>query len=145
MGAVGRARNKGDRRSRARDGSGFVAFPWCVLDSPAYGCLSHTERSLLLEAARQYVGDNNGRLLLSAKYLRKRGWKSADVISRAKRALVEGGFLFQTVQGHRPNRASWYAVTWYPLDLIAGYDPGVEKMFRRGAYADGAPLKKREA
>jgi hypothetical protein len=119
-----------------RDSGGFVALPWRVLDSAAYARLSHPARALLLEVARQYVRDNNGRLLLSAKYLRKRGWKSADVISRAKRELLEGGFIFQTVQGHRPNKASWYAVTWHPLDRIPGYDAGADRLFRRSAYED---------
>jgi hypothetical protein len=100
-------------------------------------------RSLLWEVARQYVRDNNGRLLLSAKYLRKRGWKSADVIARAKRELLDGGFIFQTVQGHRPNKASWYAVTWHPLDRIPGYDAGAARLFGRSAYEDPAAAKRR--
>jgi hypothetical protein len=138
---MGNPRARGEKRSVGRDSGGFVALPWRVLDSVSYGRLSHPARSLLLEVARQYVRDNNGRLLLSAKYLRKRGWKSADVIARAKRELLEGGFIFQTVQGHRPNKASWYAVTWYTLDRIPGYDAGADKMFRRSAYDTGGPLK----
>jgi hypothetical protein len=54
-------------------------------------CLGHPARSLLLELARQFVRDNNGRLLASRAYLAKRGWKSADVIDRAKRELLEAG------------------------------------------------------
>ena len=54
--------------------------------------------SLFMEIARQFVGDNNGRLLASAAHLKKRG-NSADVISRAKRQLLAGGFIFETVQG----------------------------------------------
>lgn len=133
---MGSARSKGDRRSVGRDSGGFVALPWRVLDSAAYARLSHPARSLLLEVARQYVRDNNGRLLLSAKYLRKRGWKSADVIARAKRELLDGGFIFQTVQGHRPNKASWFAVTWHTLDRLPGYDAGADRLFRRSAYED---------
>lgn len=119
---------------------GFIALPWSVLDSPAYGCLSHPARALLLEIARQYVSDNNGRLLASRAYLLKRGWKSNDVISRALRQLIDGKFVHQTVQGHRPNKASWYAVTWYVLDKMKGYDEGANLLFRRGSYLDGAPL-----
>jgi hypothetical protein len=77
-----------------------------------------------MEFARQYVQDNNGRLLASSKHLSKRGWKSADVIQRAKRELIEGGFIYETVKGHRPNKASWYAITWQNLDKHAGYDAG---------------------
>jgi hypothetical protein len=136
--ANGRAgRTKGDR---GRDAGGFVALPWSVLDSPAYVLLSHPARSLLLELARQFVRDNNGRLLASRAFLAKRGWKSADVIDRAKRELLEAGFIVETVKGHRPNKASWFAVTWRLLDPHPGYDPGVSATFERGAYRKNAVL-----
>lgn len=122
------------RRDTSRDPGGFIALPWSVLDCPAYARLSHPARSLLIEFARQIGSDNNGRLLSSVSYLAKRGWNSGDVITRAKRELLEAGFIFETVKGHRPNRASWYAVTWRTLDKLAGYDVGAETCFERGAY-----------
>lgn len=134
-------RNKGRRRDAGRDAGGFVALPWSVLDCAAYARLSHPARSLLFEFARQFVRDNNGRLLASAAYLSKRGWKSADVITRAKRELVDAGFVFETVKGHRPNKASWFAVTWRALDRLPGYDIGAEQCFERGAFRKSEPLK----
>ena len=56
-------RNAGRKGDSGRDPGAFVALPWSVLDSPAYARLSHPARSLLLEVARQFVRDNNGRLL----------------------------------------------------------------------------------
>lgn len=109
-------------------------MPWSVLDCPAYARLSHPARSLLLEIARQIVRDNNGRLLASSAYLSKRGWNSTDVITRAKRELLASGFIHETVMGHRPNKASWYAVTWRSLDKMPGYDAGASQTFERGAY-----------
>jgi len=94
-----------------------------------------------MEFARQFVRDNNGRLLASSAYLMKRGWKSVDVITRAKRELLEAGFIFETVKGQRPNKASWYAVTWRALDNCAGYDPSTKGAFERGAYLKSTPLK----
>jgi hypothetical protein len=117
-----------------RDSGGFVALPWSVLDSPAFAALSHPAKALLLEFARQYVRDNNGRLLASMRHLLKRGWRSADVVTRAKRELIEAGFVHETVKGRRPNRASWYAVTWYSLDPHRDYDEGAAESFERGAY-----------
>lgn len=128
------SRNSGRRGDSGRDSGGFVALPWSVLDSPAYAALSHPARSLLLEIARQFVRDNNGRLLASSAYLAKRGWKSTDVITRAKRELLAAGFIHETVMGHRPNKASWYAVTWRTLDRLPGYDEGAAQTFVRGAY-----------
>lgn len=124
-----------------RDGGGFVALPWSVLDCPAYQDLSHPAKALLMEFARQYVRDNNGRLLASRAYLKGRGWRSTDVITRATRELVEAGFVHQTVMGHRPNKASWFAVTWRMLDKIPGYDPCAATTFMQGAYRKNAPLK----
>jgi hypothetical protein len=115
---------KDSKKGSGRDCGGFVALPWSVLDCPAYSLLSHPAKSLLIEFSRQYVRDNNGRLLASGRYLSKRGWKSADVIQRAKRELIDAGFIYETVKGHRPNKASWYAITWQNLDKHSGYDAG---------------------
>ena len=133
-------RNQTRKGDTGRDSGGFIALPWSVLDCPAYARLSHPARALLFELARQWVRDNNGRLLTSGAYLAKRGWKSADVITRAKRELIAAGFLFETVMGHRPNKASWYAVTWRSLDKLPGYDPGAAECFERGAYRKAPPL-----
>ena len=134
------------RKSPTRTGrepGGFAAIPWAVLDSEAYRQLSHTARSLLMEFARQFVRDNNGRLLCSRSYLAERGWHSASVIQRAKSELLEAGFIFETVKGQRPNKASWYAVTWYTLDKISGFDHGAEKSFERGAYKNASLIPSR--
>jgi hypothetical protein len=123
-------------RGSGRDAGGFVALPWVVLDCANYRGLSANARSLLLEVARQYNSKNNGRLLLSRNYLGKRGWSSNDMISKGKRELLDGGFIYETVKGHRPNKASWYAITWQTLDKFDGYDYGVVKGFRQGVYQD---------
>ena len=123
----------------SRDQGGFIALPWSVLDCPAYARLSMHARGLLLEVARQFHRDDNGRMLLSRAYMETRGWKSVDMLTKAKRELLEGGFIFQTVMGHRPNKASWYAVTWRALDKLPGYDEGMAQLFERGAYQKSAP------
>lgn len=117
-----------------RESGGFIALPWVVMDSPAYQALSHPARSMLMEFARQASRDNNGRLLCSRAYLGARGWRSADVIQRAKDELIAAGFIFQTVMGARPNKASWFAVAWRKLDRHPGYDAGAIESFKRGAY-----------
>lgn len=124
----------------SRDQGGFIALPWSVLDCPAYARLSHPAKALLFEVARQFHRDDNGRMLLSRAYMQTRGWKSADTLTNAKRELLDCGFIFQTVMGHRPNKASWYAVTWRALDKLPGYDEGMAQLFQRGAYQKSAPL-----
>jgi len=136
------ARNPGRKhRNSGRDPGGFVALPWSVLDSAAYLSLSVHAKALLLEVARQYHGDDNGRMRLSRAYLAPRGWNSSDMIMKVKRELLAAGFIFETAKGWRPNKASWYAVTWCMLDKIPGYDFGAEQAFVRGAYRLKGPPK----
>lgn len=127
-------RSGGKRGDSGRDSGGFIALPWSVMDCPAYAALSHPARSMLMEIARQFVRNNNGKLLASRSFLAARGWKSADVIDRAKHELLQAGFIHETVKGQRPNKASWYAVTWRTLDRHEGYDLGASASFVRGAY-----------
>lgn len=133
--ANGRGLGKGKKAS-GRDPGAFMAIPLSVIESKAYVGLSHTAKALLFELARQYRGDDNGRLLLSRKSLAARGWKSPEVIQRARDQLIGAGFVYVTVTGHRPNKASWYAVTWQTLDKIPGFDPDRAEAFVRSAYRD---------
>lgn len=137
-------RNAG-KKPTGRDAGGFIALPWAVLDCPAYAGLSHPARSLLLEVARQYVRDNNGRLLLSAAYMKSRGWNSVGVIQKAKIELLKARFIFETVKGKRPNKAGWYAVAWQTIDRLPGYDAGAVDAFERGAYRAAPARPKRTA
>ncbi|NUZ07603.1 hypothetical protein [Piscinibacter koreensis] len=133
--------DKAARKSKGagRDPGGFVALPWSVLDSDAYRNLSANARALLLEVARQFHHDDNGRMILTRDYMATRGWNSSDMLVKAKRELLENKLIFETVKGRRPNKASWYALTWYSLDKIPGFDPNVEVDFKRGAYRDVKP------
>ena len=112
----------------------FTPVPHRVMKSDNYMSLSHTAARLLWDIAAQWGKDNNGRLLASWAKMSARGWKSADTLHRARTELVKAGFIYQTVQGHRPNKASWYAITWFPLEKLNGYDAGVEKNYRRWAF-----------
>lgn len=109
-------------------------MPYELLESKEYSSLSHPAKALLFEIMLQYVGTNNGRMLVSRAKLKPRGWRSADVIDRAKKELIEREFIVETVKGHRPNKASWYACTWWTLDRHPEFDSAVVSTFRRGAY-----------
>jgi len=111
----------------------FIALPRVVTESPGYRQASHTARSLLIDIAMQYRGDNNGKLTACAKYLKPLGWKSNDTIVRARRELLECGLLFEARKGARPNRAAWYALTWHAIDQQTGLDIN-PKLYRTGDY-----------
>lgn len=127
-------REKSARRSKSvRDGSRFLALPYVVMDSEVFRNLSGPALRLLLDIARQYDGDNNGRLVACSKYLRTRGWSSEGTASRARKELEESRLIVETRKGMRPNRATWYALTWLSFDWSAEMDLP-RNQFQRGAY-----------
>jgi len=125
----------------SRDAGGFIALPWQVVDSPAYQDLSPYGKALLIDIARQYTGSNNGALRCGRAYMQPRGWTSMDMLTKAKRELLEAGLLYETVKGARPNKASWYALTWLSLDKLDGLDAGAAAGFERGAYQKKRSVK----
>ena len=139
--------HKSSSKGDGRDSGGFIALPWSVMDCPAFHSLSHPAKALLLEFARQHhfhKGEKmhtNGRLLANSKTLSKRGWHSNGTIFRAKNELISAGFIHETVRGHRPNKASWYALTWYALPMRPSYDSGALAGFIKSAYLKIDALK----
>lgn len=121
------------RKSSNRDGTGFLALPHVVMDSPAFVALSDPASRLLMDLCRQLRKDNNGRLVASMAALRSRGWTSNDKLTRARRELEEAGLIWQTRLGMRPNRAAWFAVTWLSLDWSPEMDVK-QTSFPRGRY-----------
>ena len=125
--------SKSKIKGSSRDGRRFVALPNVLLESQAYLAISYTSRALLLELALQYSGSNNGKLTICDKALKPRGWNSPATIHKAKRELLEYGFLCETRKGHKPNKASWFALTWQTLDWIPEMD--IQRSgFTRSAY-----------
>ncbi len=131
-------RNLRAKRDSGRDPGRFIAIPMSVLESQAYLGLSAHARALLIEVAIQCRGDDNGRLLLTEALLKKRGWRSKDTIQKSKRELLQAMLIFETVKGRRPNRASWYALTWRRLGKLHGFDPDRAEAFVQGSYRRSA-------
>lgn len=124
-----------------RDGGSGAVFliPHAVLYSEAYIALSDRAVKLLIDIGQQYNLRNNGALLASWRYMStKRGWKSADQLSKAKSELLDHSLIVETVKGHRPNKASWYALTWLALDNLDGLEISAQS-FPRGAYRHWLP------
>jgi hypothetical protein len=138
------ASRKRAQRGAFGDGERFVRLPHVVLDSAAYRNLSHTARSLLVDTARQYNGKNNGRLVVTPKYLAPLGWNSADVIQRAKVELLNSGLLIETRKGARPNKAAWYMLAWHDINVTLrdgiDCDPAHFRKMRRNYQSKIIPL-----
>lgn len=124
----------------------YGAIPHAVLDSVAFMGASYPAKALIFDLLRQHSGKNNGHLHLSFSWLARRGWKSRDVIQRAKAELTERNLLLQTRQGGLNIGASRYAVTWLHISNFAGLDIQ-SKDYHPGAWAfmDKLPMGKKIA
>jgi hypothetical protein len=95
---------------------------------------SPTAKALLLHAiVRQHNGRNNGHLHLTMPYLKTKGWKSGDVVSRARNELIARGLIVETRRGGLNAGPNQYAVTWLPISDFAGLDIR-PKDYHKGAY-----------
>ena len=121
----------------------YGGIPHGVLDSLAFIGASYPAKALLFELIRQHNGKNNGHLQLSFAWLEKRGWKSRDVIQRARDELITRGLIIQTRQGGLNIGASCNAVTWLHISNFVGLDIPA-KDYQPGAWAfmDKLPMGK---
>ncbi|WP_018508721.1 hypothetical protein [Thiobacillus thioparus] len=124
----------------------YSAIPHTVLDSTAFKGASYPAKALLFELMRQHSGSNNGHLHLSFSWLQGRGWKSRDVIQRAKDELMQRGLLIQTRQGGLNIGASRYGLTWLHISNFVGLE--IErKDYHPGAWGfmDALPIANKNA
>ncbi len=107
-------RKRQKHTGRGKDHS-FLRLPHFLLDSEEFAALSGNAIKLLLDAAKEFKGANNGNINLAWSRLASRGWVSQGTAHRAKHELLEQGFLRCTRHGGK-NRCSLYALTWEPID-----------------------------
>jgi Helix-turn-helix domain len=97
----------------------FVALPYWMLQSPAWRRLSPVARSVLIELAAVYNGNNNGRLALSARDAAKRVRCSKNTAARAFVELIQKGFVDLCSCGHfdrKTPHAAEYRLTLHSCD-----------------------------
>ena len=110
------------RNTKKRRTASFVALPKYLINSSKYQGLRGNSIKLLTQVAEQYNGSNNGDLQASFSVFEAKGWKSSDTFNRAKKELLENGFLVKTRQGHFPKVCSLYGITWQVIDQSNKYD-----------------------
>jgi len=120
---MGKDRIESDRKPKFYKMQGpRIWIPLDVLQGAAYANLKPTAKALLLDLAGQLRGSakggitNNGDLTTALKVLSTTGWKSDKTIRSAARELERNKLIVKTRQGHLPNKANLYAVTWVPLN-----------------------------
>jgi hypothetical protein len=112
---------------RRMTGKHFAAIPLEVLTSEAFRTLPNYGVRLLLVAAAQYRGMNNGDLAVTRATAHQFGVVSQEQLVRGLAQLLERGLLVKTRQGgKKPLGPSLYALTWQPIDDIASkFDTGI--------------------
>lgn len=120
---MGRGRTRGNRINATGRNvtSRFVRLDYRLLTSNAYRSLSPNARSLLVELAMLYNGDNNGSLYLGVRDAAHRlGVADLTAASRAFDDLKALGFLQMTQDAHfsikagEGSRARCWRLTWQP-------------------------------
>ncbi len=74
-------------------------MPHQVLECEPYTKLSGKSVKLLMDLFAQYRGNNNGDLGMAWKVMEAKGWRSRDALDRARKELLENGFIMLTRQG----------------------------------------------
>lgn len=97
----------------------FLGIPKYVCKSPEFGQLGAWPLKLLVEIARHYNGNNNGNLSCSYTQLKDRGFNSSSTLDKAKKHLLDNGWIITTRTGNRA-RCSLYAVTWWAIHECPG-------------------------
>ncbi|MDU0113279.1 hypothetical protein RT723_09785 [Psychrosphaera aquimarina] len=114
----------------ARSGGRYLSIPHVVTSCNDFISLGGNAVKLLVEAARQYNGSNNGKICFVWSQMCKRGWASQGTLDRAKKELISKNLLVITKAGGfdpkgHPN-PTFYALTWHKIDEVIGFDMDVQ-------------------
>lgn len=107
----------------------FAGVPDRVMLHPDYIGLSFSAKSLLFEFCLQYRQKNNGKLCAIFSQLADRGWKSEATLRKAIKELQKVNLIVITkigMYGNGGRQANYYALTWQPIDQVAGFKMDVE-------------------
>jgi hypothetical protein len=121
---MSRRRRKDIGAGHRREEGPFLPIPMAFLASDVYRRLSRPAKVLLLDIGAQYSfsDPNNGQLIATMNKLRAHGWRSEVTLLKARRELENARVIVETRKGGFPNRATWYALTFFSLDPHKDYD-----------------------
>lgn len=118
-----------EKNKRFKPKERFAGIPHIVMNHPDYIGLGANAVKLLLEAARQYNGRNNGKICFVWSQVSKRGWKSKETLQTAKNELLMNNLILVSKYGGLLNGKGlpqYYAITWQPVDEVIGFDMDIE-------------------
>lgn len=105
----------------------FVGLPYNMVSTRQFASLSSKAVKLLIDLSLQRNGHNNGKLSACWTLMKQRGWKSSASVYRARKELIDAGFLIITRTGlKKRGHATLVAVTWDGIDdCCVDYDAGI--------------------
>lgn len=109
------ARNRFKAKGRRESGP-FIAIPRSILDSPEYASLSPRAVKLLLDVYALFRGANNGDLSAAFRLMHPRGWSSKDQLEKARRELIEKGWLGISRRPKAKREPELYYLTFLAVD-----------------------------
>ena len=115
--------SKHKKNLRGSTGPTFAGIPHIVLEHPDFLRLPHRARALLLDVVYQFNGYNNGDLTVAFGFMRRRGWRSKETLSKAVNDLVSANLIIKTRQGKFQNPGAscdLYALMWKSIDPCPG-------------------------
>lgn len=93
-----------------------IVLPKSVFDTDEYRALSHRARTLLTFVHLTYSKYNNGSLRILTSEPERYGFRSKDLLSKARNELIAAGWL-QVTRLPKFKRMPWlYALTWEAID-----------------------------
>jgi len=122
-----------EKNNRRKYKERFAGIPHVVMNHIDYVELSGNSIKLLLEAARQYNGRNNGKLCFVWSQMSERGWKSKTTLSTAKKELLKNNLLVISKYGGLLNgkgMPQYYALTWQQVDEINNFDMDIDSTMK---------------
>jgi hypothetical protein len=118
-----------EKNKKGKSRERFAGIPHIVMNHIDYIELSGSATKLLLEAARQYNGRNNGKLCFVWSQMKERGWKSKTTLSKSIKELIANNLIVISKYGGLLNGkgiAQYYALTWQQIDEINGFETDIE-------------------
>ncbi len=97
----------------------YFGLPHTLINTRKYRSLSSHAIKLLVDLGSQYRGFNNGDLCAAWALMKDMGWKSRSSLYKAKKELIDVGFIIVTRQGGR-NMATLFAITWKEINECKG-------------------------
>ena len=122
-----------EKNKRGKPKERFAGIPHVVMNHIDFIKLSGNSIKLLLEAARQYNGRNNGKLCFVWSQMSERGWKSKTTLSSAKKELLANNLLVISKYGGLLNgkgMPQYYALTWQQVDEINNFEMDIDSTMK---------------